>query len=174
MPTDPKTGKRLPGQAGMYAGEPGAPADAPPAPEGEGAGPDMPGEIIPERDFPALIAQADEATMGDTLDTVEEATAPPAEGEVDEAEGGTDVGPIAEALGVDEARAMEIYEASQQMPRLEGKPVEEIASMLADDIDLRMQVEKLAARAVDQAVEDEALEPVGEGLPAEPADEMVE
>jgi hypothetical protein len=170
MPTDPQTGKRLPGKAGMYAGEPGAPADAPPMPEGEGAGPDMPAEIVPERDFPKLAAEADAVgMMGEELDTVEKATAPQAEGAAMEdapMEGGMDVGPIAEALGVDDARAMEIYEASQQMPRLEGKPVEEIASMLAEDIDLRMQVEKLAARTVDQAVEDEALEPVGEGAPA--------
>lgn len=33
MPTD-KSGKRLPGKAGLYAGEPGAPADAPPMPAG--------------------------------------------------------------------------------------------------------------------------------------------
>lgn len=36
MPRDPETGKRLPGKAGLYAGEPGAPADAPPAPGGPG------------------------------------------------------------------------------------------------------------------------------------------
>ena len=39
MPTDPMTGERLPGKAGMYAGEPGAPPDAPPMPPG---GADMP------------------------------------------------------------------------------------------------------------------------------------
>ena len=75
-----------------------------------------------------------------------------------------DVAAIAEALGVDETRAREIYTASQEMPQLQGKPVEEVAMMLAEDIDLRMQVEKLAARAVDMAAEEE-MEPVGEAMP---------
>ena len=176
MPTDPQTGKRLPGKAGMYAGEPGAPADAPPAPEG---GADMPAEIVPEQDIPAVADEADSLMLDDILGTVEGATGPegdmPAEGEEGEmAEAGTDVTPIAEALGIDAASAQALYDASQQMPQLEGMPVEEIATMLADDVDLRMQVEKIAARAVDQAVEDEAMEPVGEAMPAEPAGGMGE
>ena len=54
MPTDPKTGERLPGKAGLYAGEPGAPADAPPTPD----------TVVPERDLKPVADELDAITAG--------------------------------------------------------------------------------------------------------------
>ena len=161
MPVDPTTGQRLP-----YAGDPGAPAGAPPAP---GA---APAEIVPERDIVPLAEEADRLMLDEALGTVEGALGPaetlPAD--VPEEEEGqesaeVDVTPIAEALGVDQENAQALYDAAQQMPRLAGKSPEEIGQMLSDDIDLRMQVEQIAARTSDLAAEDEDLEPVGEVAP---------
>ena len=55
MPIDPRTGERLPGEAGLYAEDPGAPAGAPPMPP-EGA-PPMEGEaemMPPEGEDPQM------------------------------------------------------------------------------------------------------------------------
>jgi hypothetical protein len=145
MPIDPRTGERLPGEAGMYAGEPGAPADAPPA---DGAGPT--GQDLVDR-----AAEIDQILSPDEMASLGEAEAAmggamPAEGGMPP-EGGMDMAPLAEALGVPPERAQEIYDAAQQMPQLAGVPVEELAQMLSADIELRMQVEALAAGASDAA-----------------------
>lgn len=151
MPIDPRTGERLPGEAGLYAGEPGAPAGAPPA---EGADPtgqdliDRAAEIdqILSPDEMAALGEAEAAIGGE----MPPEGAPPAEGEAP-AEAGMDMAPLVEALDVTPERAQEIYDAAQQMPQLAGMPVEELASMLAADINLRMQVEALSASASDAA-----------------------
>ena len=156
MPIDPRTGERLPGEAGLYAGEPGAPAGAPPA---AGAGPtgqdliDRAAEIdqILSPDEMAALGEAEAAIGGE----MPPEGAPPAEGEMP-AEAGMDMTPLVEALDVTPERAQEIYDAAQQMPQLTGVPVEELASMLAADINLRMQVEALAAGASDMAAEEAA------------------
>ena len=144
MPTDPKTGKRLPGKAGLYAGEPGAPEGAPPMPEGEGA----PAEMIPDRDMAPLgPTEAMPSDVPVEEEGKEEATA--------------DVSAIAQILDVTPERAMALFDAAQGMPRLAGKPPEEIGQMLAEDVQLRMQVEQLAARSADVSAEDEGADPVG-------------
>ena len=151
MPIDPRTGARLPGEAGLYAGEPGAPAGAPPA-----AGADPTGQDLIDR-----AAEIDQILSPDEMAALGEAEAaiggemppegaPPAEGEMP-AEAGMDMTPLVEALDVTPERAQEIYDAAQQMPQLTGVPVEELASMLAADINLRMQVEALSASASDAA-----------------------
>lgn len=171
MPTDPRTGQRLPGEAGLYAGEPGAPADAPPMPPGAAgaAGAAPTGQDLIDR-----AGQVDQILSEEEMATLDEAGAamggdmppegaPPAEGEMP-AEGGADMAPIIDMLGVTPERAQEIYDAAQQMPQLAGLPVEELASMLAADIDLRMRVESLAAGASDMAAAEAAeAEMAGEG-----------
>jgi hypothetical protein len=164
MPTDPKTGKRLPGKAGLYAGEPGAPEGAPPMPEGEGA----PAEMIPDRDMAPMAEEADSLMLDEMMGNVESALGPaeamPSDVPVEEEgkeEATADVSAIAQMLDVTPERAMALFDAAQGMPRLAGKPPEEIGQMLAEDVQLRMQVEQLAARSADVAAEDEGADPVG-------------
>ena len=169
MPTDPKTGKKLP-----YAGEPGAPEDAPPMPEGEGAAQ----EVIPDRDLVPLANEADSLMLGDMLNNVEGALGPqetsPADMTEEDMAGDDatmDTKPLEDMLGVSSERASQILAAAQMMPQMEGKSPTEIAEMLAGDMQLRMQVEKIAARTADTATEDAALE--ADMAPAEepPAEE---
>ena len=166
MPTDPRTGQRLPGKAGLYAGEPGAPADAPPMPTGADGAAGAAGAAPTGQDLIDKAGQVDQILSEEEMATLDEAGAamggdmppegaPPAEGEMP-AEGGADMAPIIDMLGVTPERAQEIYDAAQQMPQLAGLPVEELASMLAADIDLRMRVEALAAGESDRMAEEEA------------------
>ena len=159
MPIDPKTGAPMP-----YAGEPGAPADAPPMPAGGE------GESITGQDLMDRAGQIDqilsEEEMG-ALDEAEAAINAPMPGE---GGGDMDMTPLAEALGVDPARASEIYEAAQQMPQLAGLPIEELAALLAQDFDMRMRVEALAAGASDTAAGEMAeAEMMGDEMPSVPA-----
>ena len=149
MPVDPVTGQRLPGKAGLYAGEPGAPADAPPAPEGG----EPPG-LVPERDVKPIADEIDRIlAMEEAAAPVdEEPTGPdtePAEGE--EAGEEVDVSPIAEKLGVDSTKARELWDAAQIMPATQDLSPDELANKLIDDFDLRMKLEKLAAGELDQS-----------------------
>ena len=135
MPTDPQTGERLPGKAGLYAGEPGAPADAPP----------MPGEIVPDEDLKPLADQIDAIAEGAEPGTEELL----AEGEVAEEvaeEGAPDLGPLMDMLGATEERAQMLYDAAQELAKTQGKTPEELAQMIVDDFDILMQLEMVAAR----------------------------
>jgi hypothetical protein len=124
-----------PGAAGgMPPGAPGA--EMPPGEMPPGLPPEMPMEEV---------AVGEEVTPeGDVM----------AEEVVEEAPGGVDVTPLVEALGIDEAKARALYDASQQLNSLEGKSPEEVATALADDFQLRMRVEKLAGEAEDIAAEE--------------------
>lgn len=64
--------------------------------------------------------------------------------------GGADLQPLID-LGMDEAGAQAIYDAAQQMGATAGLEVDELAMMINQDVDLRMQLEKLAAGAADMA-----------------------
>ena len=166
MPTDPRTGQRLPGEAGLYAGEPGAPADAPPMAPGAAG----PGGEPTEAELMAMAAEAD-AMLGD----VGAATAPgeemAAEGEMP-AEGGEDMTPLVEALGITPEQAQSLYDAAQQMPDFAGVPPAELAIMLANDFDLRMRLEQLAAGASDTPMPPEEMPPAGAEGEAMPPEEM--
>jgi len=132
-------------------GPPGNPHDLPA---------EAPTSIVPSRDLKPLADEADRL-IGTVADAVgAEGEMPPegdiplegempAEGPVGEA--GVDLTPLIETLGVDEIRAQELWDAAQQMPRLQGVDPAELAMLLADDIQLRMQVEGLAAGTADQA-----------------------
>lgn len=60
---------------------------------------------------------------------------------------------IADALQIDIAQAQALYDAAQQMEMTRGVPAAELADMIAQDVDLRMQLEQLAAGAADMAME---------------------
>ena len=140
MPTDPKTGERLPGKAGLYAGEPGAPADAPPTPD----------TVVPERDLKPGADELDAITAGvepggEELLAEDEMV----EGEVEEEvveEGAPDLGPLMDMLGATEERAQMLYDAAQELGKTQGKTPEELAKMIVDDFDILMQLEMIAAR----------------------------
>lgn len=96
---------------------------------------------------------------------VEEAPAEeaPVEEAVAEEAAGTDVSALVEALGIDEAKAAALYQAAQEMGRTRGVTPEELAAMLAEDFNLRMQLERVAGIAeegeeVEEEVGMEALE----------------
>ena len=86
-------------------------------------------------DAPAEGAEAGEAAA-------EEAAGAP---------GGADVSALVEALGIDEAKAMMLFDAAQQMERTRGMKADELAALLSEDFQLRMSLEKLAGVAEDEA-----------------------
>jgi hypothetical protein len=114
-------------------GIPGAaPGEMPPGP---GAGP-IPSGMPPAPEGPPTEAPVEEMM-------VEEAPAEaPAEGGMAE---------LADMLGIDEARAQALYDASQQLGQLEGKSPAEVGQMMLEDFQLRMQVEKIAGGLEDEA-----------------------
>jgi hypothetical protein len=145
MPTDPKTGERLP-----YPGEPGfkeeATKDAP-APEADDA----------DKRAADLMATIDEelAKREGKPEEGEEA-APKEEGE--EAEGAEDLKPLEETLGITPERARMLFDAAQQLAKTEGKTPQELADMIAGDFEILMQLEMIAARGDEGEPE--------EGMPA--------
>ena len=96
------------------------------------------------------------------------------EGKVEEAEAtqGVDLAPLMETLGATEERAKTLYDAAQQMQQTQGKTPEELAKMIADDFDILMQLEMVAARGEGGAMGGPAageMPPAGpEGMPADP------
>ena len=149
MPTDPQTGERLP-----YPGEPGYKGDEP-APETK---------QVSEEDVDALLQQIDEV-QGESEAAGETA----AEGE----EGGQqDLTPLTEMLGVTPERAETLYEAAQQLASTQGKSPEDLAKLIADDFNILMQLEVIAARSMKNQPEPPAAPPAGPeaaGMPPEMA-----
>lgn len=137
MPIDPQTGERLPGKAGLYAGEPGAPTDAPP----------MPDTVVPERDIKPVADELDAITAGvEAGDEELLAEDEMVEGEEEVVEGAPDLGPLMDMLGATEERAQMLYDAAQELGKTQGKTPEELAKMIVDDFDILMQLEMIAAR----------------------------
>ena len=133
------------------------------------------GEMIPERDMLPVAKELDALMLDDALDNVEGALGPKegvaADVKDEEAEtedAAMDTKPMEEALGVSADRAKAIFEAAQMMPRFDGMSPTDIADMLASDMQLRMQVEQMAARMEDMATQEGAM---GEEKPMEPASE---
>ena len=135
-----------------------APAPAPaPTPEDEqallaaihailGMGPGAPAEGAPTPEAPPTVVE--ESPVDEMA--AEELPAGPGE----EAPGAVDVTPIVEALGVTEERAMELYEASQTMPAMEGIDPAELAMELANDFSLLMKLEKIIGTKADMEADD--------------------
>tara|TARA_A100001391_G_scaffold153779_2_gene111626 strand:- start:2770 stop:3270 length:501 start_codon:yes stop_codon:yes gene_type:complete len=159
MPTDPKTGKRLP-----YAGEPGAPEGAPPAPE-EGGG-------------KAAALNEESERLGDIINQLDSALGSDAEGEPAEGEAtegapeeteSQDLSVLVETLGLSPERAEMLYQAAQQLASTQGKSPEELAKIVADDFNILMQLEVIAARSMKNQPEEPAAPagPEAAGMPPE-------
>jgi hypothetical protein len=70
---------------------------------------------------------------------------------------------VAEMLGVSMEKAQQLLDAAMSMPTMANKSPEEIAQMLASDMNLRMQVEKNLGASQDQMARKMMAE---EGTPA--------
>ena len=76
------------------------------------------------------------------------------------AEEAVDLSPLMDTLGATEERAQMLYDAAQQMGKTEGMTPQELADMIADDFDVLMQLEMIAARGEGGAMGGPAPEPV--------------
>jgi hypothetical protein len=63
-----------------------------------------------------------------------------------------DVSVLVETLEIDEPKAAALYQASQEMERTRGVNPEELAAMLAEDFNLRMQLERIAGISEEEAM----------------------
>ena len=148
MPTDPETGERLP-----YPGE----EEAKPKKKAE-----------EEEEGPQLeevMGKLDDMVPPGTEEEVEEEVEEGAEEAVAEegeevAEEAVDLSPLMDTLGATEERAQMLYDAAQQMGKTEGMTPQELADMIADDFDVLMQLEMIAARGEGGAMGGPAPEPV--------------
>jgi hypothetical protein len=144
-----------------------------------------PKEIVPEKDMKPLMDEVDRilAEIGGPEGAPEggpEGAEAPLEGEVVEEEVvedegdepvGPDVSVLAERLEIDEAKARALYDAAQQLGRTEGMSPEELAEALLIDMQLRMELEKIAGSIEDISSEDAAMAlemAPAEGAPAGP------
>ena len=132
---------------------------------------EKPQEMIPERDMKALADEADSLMLDNLFATVQDSLGPTAVDATDIPEGDgakdtaePDLQPIQDMLKVSPERAAQIFAAAQMMPQLQGKSPMQIAEMLMGDMQMRMQIEKLAANTQDTQAEAEAeADAMGEG-----------
>jgi hypothetical protein len=108
--------------------------------------------IVPDRDIKPVMDQIDtiiaEAGPAPEEAPVEEeviAEEVPVE-EAPEGEDEVDLAPLMDTLGASEDRARMLYDAAQQLAKTEGKTPQELAEMIAEDFDILMQLEMIAAR----------------------------
>tara|TARA_R110000824_G_scaffold229526_2_gene417195 strand:+ start:67 stop:579 length:513 start_codon:yes stop_codon:yes gene_type:complete len=129
---------------------------------------DTPKNVDPERDIKpvmdridALLAEGgageegemiedeaaveEEMPMGDEMPE-EEMMAEGEEAMEEGMEGEVDLAPLMDTLGATEERAQALYDAAQQIQKTAGKTPQELADMIAEDFDVLMQLEMLAAR----------------------------
>jgi hypothetical protein len=191
MPVDPDTGNRLPyeGEPGyeeakkkfpdLYAAEEGGDEEELPGDEGPtdveaeeeveeeaeeeaGTPPEMPDEIIPERDLKPLMDKADEMIAAEDVEAAEGEESPeeePAEDEAVEGEA-ADVGPLMETLGMSQERAEEMMAAAQAIPQYAEMSAEELADLLSRDFQVLMELERAAAElSKPEMPEDAMMEP---------------
>jgi|TARA_R100000149_G_C5871635_1_gene135590 hypothetical protein len=93
------------------------------------------------------------------------------EGEVEETKAteGVDLSPLMETLGATEERAKALYDAAQQIGKTQGKSPKELSDMIANDFDVLMQLEMIAARGEGGAMGGSPapeMAPGGMGMPA--------
>lgn len=113
-------------------------------------------------DAPSMEEGPDMASVGPSVEPTGEEDMPAA--------GGGDLAPLMETLGATEERAKMLYDAAQQIDKTAGKTPQELADMIADDFDILMQLEMVAARGEGGAMgapTAEGMMPAGpEGMPA--------
>ena len=98
------------------------------------------GEMIEDE-----AAVEEEMPMGDEMPE-EEMMAEGEEAMEEGMEGEVDLAPLMDTLGATEERAQALYDAAQQIQKTAGKTPQELADMIAEDFDVLMQLEMLAAR----------------------------
>ena len=129
-----------------------------------------------DADLAASGAPVDAEMAEEGAEMAEEGAIEEQEGEIAEAEAteGIDLAPLMETLGATEERAQMLYDAAQQIQKTQGKTPQELSDMIADDFDILMQLEMVAARGEGGAM---GGPPAGEMPPAGPAgmppDEMM-
>lgn len=67
--------------------------------------------------------------------------------------------PLTETLGVTEERAQMLYDAAQELAKTQGLEPQELADMIANDFDVLMQLETIAARGEGADMGEPAPEP---------------
>lgn len=92
-------------------------------------------EAVVEEEMPMGDEMPEEEMMAEGEEAMEEGM----EGEVD-------LAPLMDTLGATEERAQALYDAAQQIQKTAGKTPQELADMIAEDFDVLMQLEMLAAR----------------------------
>ena len=124
--------------------------------------------IVPDRDIKPLVAILNEAINKENMrmalpeDLPPEAEALPPEEEMPGAapeeeippEDEIDLSPLVEMLGIDEAKALELWEAAKQLPELADLTPQQLADVLVEDFQMRMRLEELAAGTSDMAAEE--------------------
>lgn len=141
MPVDPVTGERLP-----------YPEDEKPQDN--------------KQTFDETMATLDQMVPpGTEMEGIEEEEVVEAEAPGDEGPEGADLTPLMETLGATEERAQMLYDAAQQFGKTAGKTPQELADMIADDFDVLMQLEMIAARGEGGAMGGPAAEPAVAGPP---------
>ena len=85
--------------------------------------------------------------------------------EEEKATEGVALNPLMETLGATEERAQMLYDAAQQMQQTQGKTPKELSDMIADNFEILMQLEMVAARGEGGAM---GGPPAGEMPPAGP------
>ena len=85
------------------------------------------------------------------------------------AEAPVDVKPIADALGVSEEEAKNLYDAAQELPKTKGKSPEELAKMLNEDVEVMSEVQRLAGNKADSKNRETPMDMMLEGMPKDEA-----
>ena len=153
MPVGPN-GEQLP-----YPGEPGY-EEAPPMYPAICAAEPPPEGVVPERDLKPMMDEADQIlaalASGEALPGGPEGA--PVEGEVIEEEIVEEAAPVdadiqalADMLEVEADAAQNLFDASQQMERTRGMTPKELGELLLEDFQLRMELERIAGGAEDDA-----------------------
>jgi hypothetical protein len=72
---------------------------------------------------------------------------------------------VADVLGVSVEKAQQLLDAAKAMPRFADKSAAEIADMLSNDMNLRMQLEKNMGAGEDMKMKEEMAKPVPPPMP---------
>ena len=128
----------------------------------EGAAPE--GEVVEE------VAVEEEMPLPEEEMPAEEAMAEDAMVDEEMAEGAVDLTPLMDTLGATEERAHALYDAAQQIAKTQGKTPQELADMIAEDFDVLMQLEMIAARSGDLEAEPASPMALPEAAMAPPAE----
>lgn len=117
------------------------------------------GEAAVEEEMPMGDEMPEEEMMAEGEEAMEE------EAMGEEMEGEVDLAPLMDTLGATEERAQALYDAAQQIEKTAGKTPQELADMIAEDFDVLMQLEMIAARGGEPQAMPEGMGAMG-GPPA--------